>query len=77
MDVPDSCFLLNKDWDPSYLGLLFNKDFFDFKELWQSNVNDAELVHESNKVERYSPITEDISLDDEVLCNAVEEIEHK
>ena len=34
-------------------------------------INDAELVHESNKVECYSPITEDISLDDEVLCNAV------
>ena len=27
------------------------------------------------KVEKYSPIVEDISLDDEVLCQAVEKIE--
>ena len=56
-----------------YLG----KTSYDFKELWQSNFNDADLVTESNRLECYCPITEDISLDDVVLCDAVEKIEEE
>ena len=77
MEVPDSVIARNRDWDPNYLGDLFREDFYDFKELWQSNVNDADLVTESNRLEHYCPITEDISLDDVVLCDAVEKIEEE
>ena len=77
MDVPDSVIVWNRDWDPIYLGDLFREDFYDFKELWQSNVNDADLVMESNRLERYCPITEDISIEDTVLCDAVEKIEEE
>ena len=42
-----------------------------------SNIGDEDLVKEVNRVEheRYCPITEDTSLDDEMLCTAVLEIE--
>ena len=40
-------------------------------------VNDADLVTESNRLEHYCPITEDISFDDVVLCDAVEKIEEE
>ena len=77
MDISDIEMSCNRDWDPIYLGDLFREDFYDFKELWDVDVGDAELVTESNKVERYSPITEDISLDDQELCTAVEKIEEE
>ena len=35
------------------------------------------MVEELNKVDRYCPVTEDISLDDEVLYNAVEKVEEE
>ena len=42
---------------------------------------DSELVDASQKVEEkkepYCPITEDISLDDQELCSAVEKIEEE
>ena len=69
---------LTLDWDPSYLACIFDADFYDMSELW-----DAELVSGSllldmvEKSEIYSPLVEDISLDDNVLCHAVEEIESK
>ena len=44
-------------------------------QMWNSNVTDMELVHEVDKVEAYSPIVEDISMEDEVLCSAVEKTE--
>ena len=68
---------LSDDWDPSYLKLLFNEDFHDFSDLWFSNVKDTELVLETEKVECYCPLTEDISLDDESICRVVEQIEHE
>ena len=43
--------------------------------MWKSNVNDMELVEHSQKFERYVPIVEDISVEDEVLCSAVDEVE--
>ena len=54
---------------------VFTQDFFEFNELWSSNVTDKQLVEDSNKLEKYCPIVEDISMDDETLCAAVEKIE--
>ena len=79
MDVSDVSLYNNRDWDPSYLAGIFTQDFYEFKDLWNnSNVNDVELVQASQVVEnvgKYEPIVEDISLDDETLCSAVEQIE--
>ena len=77
MDVSDYYLLQNRDWDPSYLSQLFSELFYyDFTDLWNTgNMNDMDLVSAVEKVEKYSPIVEDISLDDEVLCAAVEQIE--
>ena len=77
MDVPNELFYLNKDWDPSYLQDIFSQDFFDFGDMWSSNVTDSELVQECERVEKYCPIMEDISLDDSTLCQAVESIEEE
>ena len=81
MDMSDEYLCRNRDWDPSYLQLLFAEDFNDVTELWKSNVRDDELVTESIRVETecqpYCPITEDISLDDSTLCEAVEKIEEE
>ena len=77
MDIPDVTLVRNMDWDPSYLKDLLQEDFYDFGDLWRSNVQDHELVQESNRVERYCPVTEDISLEDEVLCQAVENVEEE
>ena len=77
MEIPDRLLYTNMDWDPSYLQLIFSQDFYDFSHMWSSNVTDMELVQESEKVERYCPITEDISMDDSTLCQAVEMIEEE
>ena len=74
MEVSDELLLENRDWDPSYLSEILSVDFFEFEDLWDSNVNNCDLVSEINKVEMYQPIVEDISLDDETLCEAVESI---
>ena len=42
-----------------------------------TNMGDKELVNAVEKLERYSPIVEDISLDDNVLYQAVEQIEQE
>ena len=76
MDVPDACLWNKRDWDPSYLRKIFSHDFYEFSELWSDkNIKDTELVKQVEMVEKYSPIVEDISLDDETLCTAVEKIE--
>ena len=77
MDLPDSVICQNRDWDHSYLCQIFDQDFHDFTKLWKLNNMDSELVSESDKLEKYCPIMEDISLDDEVLCSAVESIEQE
>ena len=61
MDVPNITFCRNRDWDPSYLQEVLSQDFYDYDELWSSNIGDMDLVKEVEKVERYSPIVEDIS----------------
>ena len=75
MDTTDYLMWMSRDWDPSYLADMFREDFDDYSELWKSNVADKELVEEAKKVEKYTPIVEDISLDDDTLCTAVEKIE--
>ena len=75
MDISDSTLLSNHDWDPSYLALLFSEEFDDYSSLWNSEVSDMDLVCETNKVEKYCPIVEDISMEDDVLCQEVEQIE--
>ena len=78
MDLSDDSLMSNRDWDPSYLSLLFSEDFNDFSDLWSnSDITDDDLVQAENDRERYCPITEDISLDDETLRHAVESIEKK
>ena len=50
------------------------QDFYDFTAHWQNSLPDLDLV--SAKEEgRYCPEVEDISLDDETLYEAVEQIE--
>ena len=75
MEVSDEMLVSNLDWDPVYLRLLFEEDFDDFTELWQSNVSDMDLVSQASDMEKYCPVVEDISMEDEVLYSAVERIE--
>ena len=77
MELPDSCFWSNRDWDPSYLSDIFSQDFYCFDNLWNSNISDCELVKEVENMEKYVPIVEDISIDDNTLCSAVEQIEEQ
>ena len=75
MELADSILVHNRDWDPSYLSSIFEGDFFDFSDLWINDMDDKELMDSVNEVERYCPIVEDISLDDDQLYSAVETIE--
>ena len=80
MEVPDVVFGRNRDWDPTYLRDLMMDDFFDFSDLWSNeNVGDTELVRAVNRCEHeyYCPVVEDISIEDEVLCNAVQKVEQE
>ena len=77
MELSDKFLWTDHDWDPCYLSQIVDLDFDDFSDHWHSNVVDSELVSEVNKVERYVPITEDISLDDNVLCEAVDRVEEE
>ena len=77
MDVSDKFLWQYRDWDPCYLADIFNIDFNDFTDLWKSNMSDSELVDAVREVEKYSPVVEDISLDDSELCCAVEKIEER
>ena len=76
-EISDRLLMSDRIWDPGYLYEICQQDFYQFEELWGMNPNDMELVKEVEKVESYCPIVEDISLDDEVLCSAVTDIEEK
>ena len=65
----------NLDWDPCYLAELFKEDFFDLSHLWIDTVTDMEMLEFSNKFEKYNPCVEDISLEDDILVDAVNRIE--
>ena len=78
MNVSDDFLMKNHDWDPSYLSQLVLDDFYEFADMWMvSNVSDSEIIQESQRVECYYPITEDISMDDIELCTAVEKIKQE
>ena len=67
----------NCDWDPSYLSCIFDVDFDDCSDLWISDVSDSDLLGIVTIMESYCPIVEDISMDDNELCQAVEKIEEE
>ena len=69
MGVSDDFLLRHRDWEPSYLSEILTQDFYEF--------SDTDWVREVEKVERYSPIVEEISLEDKVLCTAVENTERE
>ena len=76
MELSDKYIIMNHDWDPSYLCQIFDEEFYDFSNMWSSsNVSDGELLGVMDKMESYCPIIEDISMEDSVLCDAVEKIE--
>ena len=75
MDVSDKLLVTNINWDPAYLQDIFQQDFYEFKDLWSADVQDSQLVSEVDTMEKYCPITEDISIDDELLCTEVKRIE--
>ena len=77
IELEDRIFTANRDWDPVYLRYIFSQDFYEFRDLWASNVCDKDLVGvaECTETSPYSPIVKDISLDDATLCDAVEQIE--
>ena len=77
MDISDGYLLENRDWDPLYLSKLFDKEFNNFDDLWISDISDNDLKMEAERVEKYVPIVEDISVDDDELCSAVEKIENQ
>ena len=78
MECSDELLMSNCDWDPAYLRELVGVDFFEFEDLWSTGVNDMELLQEVKHVEdKYCPVVEDISIDDEVLCSGVEKIEEE
>ena len=79
MEVSNRDFVENSDWDPCYLRRIFDTDFFECADLWQNSMefSDQELVQHVEGMERYQPIVEDISLEDDVLCTAVEKIEEE
>ena len=77
MEVSDELIVSNRDWDPCYLREILSVDFFEFDDHWDLDIKDGQLVVAMEQVEKYTPITEDISLDDEVLCNVVEKIEYE
>ena len=75
MDISDDLLMQNIDWDPVYLASIFDTEFSDCSELWVNEMDDSQLLEVVEQSERYSPIVEDISLDDNVLYLAVEQIE--
>ena len=78
MDISDRLFATNHDWDPQYLRELVTQDFYDFSEHWQNSISDMDLVSaEGCSSHQYCPVIEDISLDDDTLYEAVEQIEYE
>ena len=75
MEDSDKLLLSNRDWDPTYLRSIFDCDFFECSDLWISDMEDSELLNVAEHLEKYFPEVENISLDDNELCSAVEQIE--
>ena len=77
MDVSDTFLFSNRDFDPVYLRGIFDDSFESCSELWANSVDDSVLVDAMENYERYCPVVEDISIEDEVLYSAVERIEEE
>ena len=80
MELSDRIFCINHDWDPQYLREMISQDFYEFSDLWQNSICDKELVGAVDRVmasERYCPVFEDISIDDNTLYEAVAQIERE
>ena len=79
MDIADHVFVTNLDWDPQYLMECVTQDFYDFTEHWQNCLSDKELIDGKRlgPGSWYCPLVEDISLNDDTLYEAVEQIEHE
>ena len=68
---------LNLDWDPVYLASIFDVDFDDMSDLWRSEsfIEDQELLtamENFHGCDVNSTFMEENSLNDELLCDAVE-----
>ena len=77
MEVSDVKLFCDRDWDREYLMDIFTQDFEEYPNTWESNVSDTQLVNHVEKLEKYFPVVEDISMDDETLCSAVKQIEYE
>ena len=75
MELDDTTLSACSAWDPGYLEGIFSQDFYDFGHLWINKMSDRHLVHAVETIEKYNPLVEDISLDDDTLYQAAEEIE--
>ena len=67
MEFSDVSLMVNRDWDRLYLKSIFDVEFDDFSHLWGNSISDMELVNAVEEIERYSPIVEDISMDNNEL----------
>ena len=77
MECLDRALTGKRDWDPTYFSELFSQNFFDFNHLWASNMGDKDLIDAVETIEWYTPLVQDISLADETLYQAVEEIDYE
>ena len=57
---------------------MISQDFYEFSDLWQNGICDKELVTAVDvATERYCPMVEGISIDDDTLYEAVVQIERE
>ena len=77
MELSDMNLFRDRDWDPEYLIDIFTQDFEEYPNMWESNISDTQLVNHVEKLDKYCLVVEDISIDDETLCSAVEQIEYE
>ena len=64
------------DWDPVYLSSIFDQEFNDFTDLWNSCiVSDSKLLEMTSDSGSYCPVVEDISIEHEVLVTELNQIE--
>ena len=47
---------MNRDWDRCYLNDILSQDFYEFTNMWDSNIYDMDLIEAVKFVEKYSPI---------------------
>ena len=74
--MEDEDLLVNLDWDLLYLRSIFDINFNDMSDLWNwDSISDSDLLQMFSTSEIYSPITEDITIEDHVLLKAVSQIE--